>query len=310
MDNLTHTMIGVALGKAGLERSVGRGATVLLAVASNLPDLDIVVSLLRIPDSFLLRRTLTHSVFVMPIIALAATWILRKWFAELSFKKIFLLMAVGMGLHVFFDLVNSYGVVLLYPFNRGRFELAWLFIIDLLIWFFLLAPLAVQKISAFKNSLFKRERLWRVALAGLSIYVGLCGLSRWRSDVLLARYANAQGMTNFNPYVFPEALGGHRFRGVLTDGETLKMVQIHPWTGDLVFFKSYDTAVSDPRIKDLMATPRLAALMKFFKRPVFEWTEDGQVRVYDLRFISTVLPFRNSGFSFNFKVPSELVSQI
>ena len=41
MDNLTHSLIGVALSRAGLNR-VTPHATAILLLAVNLPDLDII----------------------------------------------------------------------------------------------------------------------------------------------------------------------------------------------------------------------------------------------------------------------------
>src|SRR5918997_3418506 len=41
MDNLTHTLVGLAAAKAGLER-LSRGATAVCLVAANSPDVDIV----------------------------------------------------------------------------------------------------------------------------------------------------------------------------------------------------------------------------------------------------------------------------
>lgn len=40
MDNVTHTMLGVALARAELAQRLGKGTTLVMVVASNLPDVD------------------------------------------------------------------------------------------------------------------------------------------------------------------------------------------------------------------------------------------------------------------------------
>ena len=44
MDNLTHSLVGLAAAKAGLER-LSPGATTLCVLATNAPDADVVVGL-------------------------------------------------------------------------------------------------------------------------------------------------------------------------------------------------------------------------------------------------------------------------
>ena len=42
MDNLTRTLTGIGLARAGLAQRLGRGTNAILALASNLPDGDVV----------------------------------------------------------------------------------------------------------------------------------------------------------------------------------------------------------------------------------------------------------------------------
>ena len=121
MDNLTHTCLGLVMAKSGLSEKFGRGTTLVLVVASNLPDIDVAASLWG-GQGFLARRMITHSVFGVPILAAAAALLFRRIYPHFSWKALFGLCLLGLGVHVFFDLVNSYGVVLLYPLSRTRFE--------------------------------------------------------------------------------------------------------------------------------------------------------------------------------------------
>ena len=69
MDNLTHTLTGVMLARAGLNRFVPR-ATLLLAIAANAPDVDIV-SWFGGPLTYLrYHRGWTHTCLLLPVMAL------------------------------------------------------------------------------------------------------------------------------------------------------------------------------------------------------------------------------------------------
>ena len=71
MDNLTHTLTGVLLARAGLRRVVP-GATAVLVVASNLPDADVVAALLGSLTYLEYHRHLTHALVVAPLLGLVA----------------------------------------------------------------------------------------------------------------------------------------------------------------------------------------------------------------------------------------------
>src|SRR2546430_10333065 len=69
MDNLTHTLTGVALSQAGLNRKT-RFATLALVIGSNLPDADIVTRLAGSATYLKYHRGITHS--VLGVIVLSA----------------------------------------------------------------------------------------------------------------------------------------------------------------------------------------------------------------------------------------------
>ena len=60
MDNLCHTLVGAAIGHAGLRRTT-RLASATLMIAANLPDLDVLVLATDMP-SVAFRRGWTHGV--------------------------------------------------------------------------------------------------------------------------------------------------------------------------------------------------------------------------------------------------------
>ena len=69
MDNVCHTLVGAAFGEAGLKRRT-RHANVTLMIASNLPDLDVLVFFSE-TSSFSFRRGWTHGVAAQALLPVA-----------------------------------------------------------------------------------------------------------------------------------------------------------------------------------------------------------------------------------------------
>src|SRR5580704_14982772 len=69
MDNLTHTLTGLALSQAGLSRWYTRPA-LLLMLAANIPDIDIVNIAGGPFNYFLAHRGITHAITMAPVMAL------------------------------------------------------------------------------------------------------------------------------------------------------------------------------------------------------------------------------------------------
>jgi inner membrane protein len=136
VDNVCHSLLGAALGKAGLARRTPLGMTTLV-VANNLPDIDVAVFATdTLAMSF--RRGWTHGVpaqLALPIVLTAAVVagdrIFRKHATErVRPAQVLLLSYVGVLLHVFLDFLNSYGVRLLMPFSERWFYGDALYIVD------------------------------------------------------------------------------------------------------------------------------------------------------------------------------------
>src|SRR5712692_2481641 len=130
MDPVTHTLVGVAMANAFFRRRIGPESVPILAIASNLPDLDAVVHLTGNPAAVLMRRTFGHSLLLLPFWALLLALALRRFYPRPGARTLFGLCLLGAGVHLLFDLINSFGVVLLWPLSSWRPELALVFIID------------------------------------------------------------------------------------------------------------------------------------------------------------------------------------
>jgi inner membrane protein len=78
LDNFTHTLTGVLLGRTGLKRLTGR-ATAALVIASNLPDIDSFIAPLWGEPSIEAHRGFTHGVGGMVVLPFFTVAMILLW---------------------------------------------------------------------------------------------------------------------------------------------------------------------------------------------------------------------------------------
>lgn len=123
MDNITHSLTGLVLARAGLNR-VAPGAVLLLLLSANAPDIDIVALSQGSFRYFEVHRGYTHSLLALPLLAavcvLLSALLLRR---KLPWKRAYVLCCIGVASHLLLDWTNSYGVRFLLPFSSRWFHL-------------------------------------------------------------------------------------------------------------------------------------------------------------------------------------------
>jgi inner membrane protein len=142
LDNFCHTLVGAAVGEAGLKRKTRFGNPTLM-IAANLPDID-VLSFLTDTNPISFRRGWTHGIIAqlaLPMLCAGAMYVIGRVRAPrrdderpLHFGWLLLLSYVGVYSHVFLDFLNNYGVRLLAPFDWRWFYGDALFIADVWLW--------------------------------------------------------------------------------------------------------------------------------------------------------------------------------
>ena len=123
MDNLTHSLTGFALARSGFDRFCPR-ATLLMILAANAPDADIV-ALRGGPLRYLeWHRGYSHSLLCLPLVALLPVLAVAVIYRErLPWTRAWLLCCAGVASHLLIDWTNSYGVRFMLPFSSAWFHL-------------------------------------------------------------------------------------------------------------------------------------------------------------------------------------------
>jgi len=123
MDNLTHSLTGLALARTGLDR-FSPNATLLLLISANLPDIDIVALSQGQLRYLEIHRGYTHSLLFLPLMAFASLLIVAAICRrKLPWFRAWLLCTIGIASHLLLDWTNSYGIRLLLPFSSRWFHL-------------------------------------------------------------------------------------------------------------------------------------------------------------------------------------------
>jgi inner membrane protein len=144
MDNLTHSLVGLAASKAGLEK-LSPYASLCCLVASNAPDSDIAVLLFGDRWTYLEHhRGITHSIvgtlvlaFLVPLLFYGLDRLisrLRSRAPTIKLKGLIITSLVVSATHPLLDWTNNYGIRPLLPWSARWFYGDFVFIVDPFMW--------------------------------------------------------------------------------------------------------------------------------------------------------------------------------
>ncbi|NTX12396.1 metal-dependent hydrolase [Myxococcus sp. CA056] len=290
MDNLTHGLLGLAVGALrrpdvrpdSPERSSSTDRAVLLAsvLAAELPDLD---TLLARGDAVTValhaHRGLSHSLFFAPVVALAATLVAWAVFRrDTRLPPVFLTSLTSvLFAHLLPDLWTGWGTRVLLPFSDARLSLDWTVVVDP--WVTL--PLVAGAVVAWR-----RRAVWRRALLlGLACSMAYVGARVVSWSVLTRRVDGAHpGAESVRVFPAPFSFSTWRYVARLP-GDVLA-------AGDVTLLGEPRearrvTAPVDVLPGDLREVPTVREALAWARFPVVTVTqvESGrEVRVADLRY--------------------------
>jgi inner membrane protein len=191
VDNITHSLIGVALAEVAqpASASIGQRRALMVGslVAANLPDVDLAYTWITpAPLGYLLHhRGHTHTLAGMAVLGLAMAALFGLWPATRNDHangraRLRALIALNLVAHVAFDALNTYGVHPFYPLSVKWYYGDAVFIFEPLVWLVLAIAVVCNarrratrwSIAALVGLLFVL-----VAAAGVVPAVGLAGVS-------------------------------------------------------------------------------------------------------------------------------------
>ena len=304
MDNLCHTLVGVAFTQAGLKKRTAF-ATATAALAANIPDLDVLVFATDIP-SVEFRRGMTHGVpaqIVLPVLCAGGMWLFGRHRERtplpVSFSWLLALSYIGVLSHVGLDLLNTYGVRLLSPISQRWFYGDAVFIIDPWLWLILGTGAALSQRWT--------RRFAVTALVLATLYVsGMVVSARAARAIVLDAWTARAGHPPRALMVGPAPLSPLR-KSIIVDTGDAYMVGTFRWLPASVAFDGVATPKNDDSAAVAAAREdrRIRGFLVWSRFPVWDTrTLNGktQVQLRDMR-------FRNTPGSGTFTITTTVVSR-
>lgn len=302
MDNVTHTLTGLMLSRAGLNRLTPHAAAILM-LSANAADIDVASALGGSLRFLEYHRGITHSLIAIPLMAMLPVllvWLLAR--TRLPWRRAYLVSLAGAASHPLLDWTNMYGVRLLSPWSERWYRADIHSVVDAWIWTVLLLALAAPALSRLVSSEIGARpgtgRGWAVlALCFFATYsFGRYLLHSRAVATLDARlYGNEAPLrvaaipTPFNPFRWAGLVETEGFYFIYDD---LNLLREFDPSGGSVFPKPS----ASPEIERARDTETFRAFLAFSQYPLWRVTplavpEGGKrVEAMDLRFGSPPQP--------------------
>jgi inner membrane protein len=186
MENVTHTLTGLLIARAGFDRRFPRAAIVCM-LAANAPDIDVVSALGGTAIYLDQHRGFTHGFLAAPLLAALCT-LVGRLFVRKDFPWLWVfLAALTAGLsHLFLDWTNIYGIRLLAPFSPHWYRGNLASVFDPLLCLFLISCVLWPLLGRLVNSEIGSKTHYgtgsaRLALATALLYLGGRGVLHERA---------------------------------------------------------------------------------------------------------------------------------
>ena len=305
MDNLTHTAIGLFLGRIGLGRWSARGTPIVL-IAANITDID-VVSWAGGPLNYLAyHRHLTHSLLLMPVMALAAVVVVRLAGRQpVRWTGAFFAALIAVASHLALDWTNVYGIRLLLPFSSQWLRADITGVVDLWIWAVLAlgiaGPFLARLVGSEISSGSAKERYHGRGFAWFALLVVLlydCGRGVLHARAVASLEARMyDGTIPLRVAAVPGMVNPIKWRGIVeTPGSYVIQdlnLAMDPGSARGTIFHQPDP---EPAIDAARRSATFQEFLRFSQYPLWRVTPDAAVEngklveVFDLRFGTPLAP--------------------
>lgn len=302
MEPVTHALTSIAFGRAGLNK-VTRAATPMLFVSGLIADIDWVTRFGGAAAFLRGHRTATHS--LAGTVVLVAGTAAAFWFAGRKYPKLAVgllpatvICAIGAVAHLLLDLLNAYGVKLLWPFSEKWFSWDLAYPVDSWILLFLLAGLLIPELFRLVleeiGSKPKRHGRQRGAIVGLIfvvLFIAGRGVAHQRALALLDS-RDYRGQAALEVAAFPKPSNPLLWSGVVETDNAIFDLDVPLMPG-----RKFDPELAEVFFKPQPSLPLNKAIdtsiavefLKFARMPLANVEPEGsgfQVRLRDMRFES------------------------
>ncbi len=318
MDNVCHTLVGAAFGRAGLARRSRLGSATLM-IAANLPDVDVLVFATSTP-AVAFRRGWTHGVLAQALLPLALAGLMLligRWRRRdqagppVSLRWLIVLSYVGVISHVLLDLLNTYGIRLLTPLDWRWFYGDAVFIIDPWLWVTLGAGVWLARHGARVRG-GEGARAARVALVVAFLYIAaMVASARVARAQVADAWRAAHGADPQALMVGPVPAIPLRREVIVDAGDHYQRGRFAWWPAgvefDPVLMPKND---GDPRVVRARGAPNIQAFLVWSRFPfwTFEPVPGGtRVSVSDMRFADAA-GARGASFTESVVVPDVIAN--
>jgi len=234
MDPVTHVLSGLAVAHAGFRQRLGRTAVVAVTAGALAPDLDNIIGLWDQFAAIKYHRGLTHSLFGGILLALLLAWPISRWGGSGRYRDIVRLVYLGILVHIGLDLINPFGVRLLYPFSDALLAGNLIFVVDPI----LTAAFAVPLLVAWQRPP-RGARAVRIGLAAAVVYLGLAAGTKAVAQARFAAELRQRVIAPDRMAVVPRLFSPFRWMALAEARNRFYQATVTPWPGTPVDFRLY-----------------------------------------------------------------------
>ena len=278
MFNSTHTFVGFAVARTGLDKWVPRAALTAV-IAANLPDIDIIADLQGMPSYLEHHRGITHSIVGIPLLSLILAAVMFVFTQH--FWRTFVVALLAMATHPILDFSNPYGLRPFLPFQGTWYYGDTVFIIDPIMDLILL--LGIIGGAVFPKV---RRALSVAAMTFVLVYIGVRINLRNDAEARLDTFKEQIGDIQKSA-VLPRWMDLRTWDGIVETDESLMKVNIDTTSGVVKEVARIPKIHTSPIIARAAEAPSASALLAFARFPVtrIQHVESGyRVTFMDFRF--------------------------
>jgi inner membrane protein len=238
MDNVTHTLTGLMLARSGIGGGK-KGAAVMMMLAANAPDLDVVGGMRGALSYLEIHRGYAHSLACAPLVALAPLLLARLVARARISIGAYVACLIGVLSHLLLDWTNVYGIRLLLPFSARWLRLDITDIIDPWILVILIGAVAAPAFVGLVSSEVASRKVappvrgWAlVALAAVLLYEGNRWVLHERATAILGAHVYGADWAPVRVSAMPNRINPWLWRGIVEGRGFVVEVPVDLWGGD------------------------------------------------------------------------------